>query len=206
VRPAFDLILIGDGRPELVERVDALREALSPRVALLLRDKLAGAATLLDQAQRLRAITRARGASLLISDRIDVALASGADGVQLPEAGFPVATARALLGPQALLGVSRHDLAGLREAERAGADYATLSPIYESPGKGAPIGCEAIRHAARHGALPLYALGGVRADHVSEIVQAGATGVAAIREVFDAAQPERAILALLRALTAARSS
>jgi thiamine monophosphate synthase len=54
--------------------------------------------------------------------------------------------------------------------------------------------------------LPLYALGGVRADHVSEIVQAGATGVAAIREVFDAAQPERAILALLRALTAARSS
>lgn len=206
MRPSFDLILISDARPELVERVGALREALSPRVALLLRDKLASGGALLDQALRLRAITRAEGACLLISDRVDVALAAAADGVQLPEAGLPVATARALLGPQALVGVSRHDLSGVRAAEREGADYATLSPIYASPGKGAPIGCEALRQAARHGPLPLYALGGVRADNVSELVRAGAAGIATIREVFDAAQPERAILALLRALTAARSS
>jgi thiamine-phosphate pyrophosphorylase len=206
MRPSFDLIVISDARPELVERVDALREALSPRVALLLRDKLAGAGALLDQALRLRAITRAHGASLLISDRVDIALAASADGVQLPEAGLPVATARALLGPQALVGVSRHDLAGLRDAERAGANYATLAPIYASPGKGAPVGCDTLRRAARHTGLPLFALGGVRAENVSELVQAGAAGVAAIREVFDAAQPERAILALLRALTAARSS
>jgi thiamine-phosphate pyrophosphorylase len=206
MRPAFDLIVISDARPELVERVSALRAALSPRVALLLRDKSADSGALLAQAQALRAITRATGASLLISDRIDIALAVAAEGVQLPEAGFPIATARALLGPSALLGASRHDLAGLHEAERAGADYATLSPIYASPGKGTPIGCAALQRAAAASALPLFALGGVRAEQVPELVRAGAAGIAAIREVFEAAQPDRAILALLRGLSGARSS
>ncbi len=206
MRPAFDLIVISDGRSGLVERVEALRGALSPRVALLLRDKQAESGALLAQAQALRTITRATGASLLISDRVDVALAVAADGVQLPETGFPIATARALLGPTALLGASRHDLDGLAAAERAGADYATLSPIYASPGKGAPIGCAALQRAAAASPLPLFALGGVSVAHVPELVHAGASGIAAIREVFDAAQPERAILALLRAFSAARSS
>ena len=73
-------------------------------------------------------------------------------------------------------------------------------------GKGAPIGLDALTQAARHTAWPVFALGGVGVDQVSELVRAGAAGVAAISEVFYAAQPERAILALLRALTAARSS
>jgi thiamine-phosphate pyrophosphorylase len=206
MRPAFDLIVISDGRPELVARVDALREALSARVAILLRDKRATSGALFEQATRLRAITRASGACLLVSDRVDIALAAAADGVQLPEAGLSVATARSLLGPQAIVGVSRHDLSGIREAERAGADYGTLSPIYESPGKGPALGCDALRQATRHTHWPVFALGGVCTSHVSELVQAGAAGVAAIREVLDAAQPASAILALLRALSAARSS
>jgi thiamine-phosphate pyrophosphorylase len=206
MRPTFDLIVISDGRPEFVERIEAAREALSPRVALLLRDKNAGSGALFEQACRLRAITRAEGASLLLSDRVDVALAAAADGVQLPEAGFSVATARALLGPQAVVGVSRHDLAGVRAAEREGADYCTLAPIFDSPGKGPALGSDAIRQATRHTQWPVFALGGVRADHVSELGKAGAAGVAVIREVLDAAQPARAILALLRALSAARSS
>jgi thiamine-phosphate pyrophosphorylase len=206
MRPTFDLILISDGRPELVERVEAFSEALSPRVAVLLRDKHAASRALLEQASRLRAITRARGATLLLSDRIDVALAAGADGVQLPEEGFDVAQARALLGPQAIVGVSRHDMSGVLEAARVGADYATLSPIYHASDKGPPIGCDALRQTARRAAGPVFALGGVRAEHVSELMSAGAAGVAVIREVFDAAQPAHAILALLRALSAARSS
>jgi thiamine-phosphate pyrophosphorylase len=105
-----------------------------------------------------------------------------------------------------LTGVSRHNFWGVREAERAGADYATLSPIYAAPDKGAPIGCDALRQATRHTRWPVFALGGVQVEHVPELVQAGAAGVAAIREVFGATQPARAILALLRALSAARSS
>jgi thiamine-phosphate pyrophosphorylase len=206
MRPIFDLILVSDGRPELVERVQAFSEALSPRVAILLRDKHAATRALLEQAVLLRAITRARGASLLLSDRIDVALAASADGVQLPEASFDVAQARALLGPQAIVGVSRHDTSGVLEAGRAGADYATLSPIYHSPDKGPPIGGDALRQITRRAPCPVFALGGVRAERVSELMSAGAAGVAVIREVFDAAQPAHAILALLRALSAARSS
>lgn len=206
MRPQFDLILVSDGQPALVERVNALREALSPRVAILLRDKSATSRALLEQATRLRTITRACGASLLISDRIDVALAVAADGVQLPESGFDIASARALLGPQSVVGASRHDTPGVLEAGRAGADYITLSPIYPSPGKGPALGCDALRETARRAPWPIYALGGVRSELVAELVRAGAGGVAVIREVFDAAQPSLAILALLRALTAARSS
>jgi thiamine-phosphate pyrophosphorylase len=124
----------------------------------------------------------------------------------LPETGFDVATTRALLGPQAIIGVSRHDAPGVLSAGAAGADYVTLSPIYASPEKGSPLGCDALRQAARHVPWPLFALGGVRVEHVSELVRAGAAGLAVIREVFDAAEPAHAILALLRALSAARSS
>ena len=205
MRPSFQLIVITDGAPELVARVRNFASALSPEVALLLRDKQASQAALLEQAQALRGITREHGAALLVSEHVAIALRSDADGVHLPEQSCPLAEARSQLGDR-LIGVSRHDLPGLHAAEQAGADYATLSPVFASPAKGTPLGLTAFARSASATRLPLFALGGVTADDAHALVRAGAAGVAVIREVLATSDPARALTALLRALTSARSS
>jgi thiamine-phosphate pyrophosphorylase len=205
VRPSFQLIVITDGASDLIARVRKLAVALSPDVALLLRDKQASQAALREQAQALRSVTREHGAALLVSEHVEIALQSDADGVHLPELSRPLAEARNLLGDR-LLGVSRHDLPGLLAAEQAGADYATLSPVFASPGKGTPLGLEAFAQSASATRLPLFALGGVTANDVRALARAGAAGVAVIREVLATSDPARALAALLSALTDARSS
>jgi thiamine-phosphate pyrophosphorylase len=204
VHPSFQLIVITDGAPNLIARVRKLASALSPEVALLLRDKHAGPTVLLEQARALRAITREQGAALLVSEHIEIALRAAADGVHLPERSSPLAEARRLLGDR-LIGVSRHDLPGLLAAQQAGADYATLSPIFASPGKGAPLGLAAFAESASATPLPLFALGGVTAHEAGALARAGAAGVAVIREVLGAPDPARALTALRSALTIARS-
>ena len=158
--------LITDRRlaPDLAARADAALAGLPPGAAAIhLREKDLGGRELLALARALAAVCRARGQRLLVNDRLDVALAAGADGVHLPAAGVPPADARRLLGPGALVGVSCHSAADVARARDGGASYAFLSPIFDTPSKrayGPPLGLEALREAARLG-LPLVALGGV---------------------------------------------
>lgn len=204
-RPGFDLLLITDGRPELVERIArALQYAEPGRVAVALREPERKTAELVALGHALRAVTDARGALLLVNDRVDIALAVDADGVHLPEAGFAPRVARQLLGSHALIGVSRHDPAGLLEASAQGADYATLSPVHAVAGKATPLGIEGFASCAALSALPLYALGGVRIADVASLLAAGARGIAVIREVLAAGDPAGQVRRLLDA--AARSS
>lgn len=117
---------------------------------------------------------------LLVNGRIDIALAAGAEGVHLPESGLPVECLRRRFGSRVLLGRSVHDLSGVREARRTGADFVTLSPIYHSPEKGAALGPLVLESAAREG-IPVLALGGVELRALPELHRCGAAGVAAIR-------------------------
>ena len=134
-----------------------------------------------------------------MNDRLDVALACGADGVHLPSAGVPPADARRLLGPGALIGVSCHSEADVLRAREGGASYATFGPILDTPSKrayGAPVGLDALRGAVRLG-LPLVALGGVDARSAPLARAAGAHGVAAIRAWLLGTDPAAAVRALL---------
>lgn len=170
-------------------------------VALHLREKDLGGRELLALARALVAVCRAHGQRLLVNDRLDVALAAGADGAHLPAAGVPVADARRLLGPAALVGVSCHSSADVARALAGGASYATFSPVYDTPSKrayGPPLGIPALREAARLG-LPLVALGGVTAARAPEVRAAGAAGVAAIRAWLGGGDPAAAVRALLPA-------
>lgn len=197
----FQLLVITDEAPALLSRVAAaLSSEGAAHVAVLLRAKQANGRQLLDEAHQLRVLTWQRGAKLLVSDRVDVALLSGADGVHLPEAGLMVAEARQLLGPARLVGVSRHTAAGIFAAQDAGADYATLSPVFASPNKGTPLGMANFAHIARRSTLPVFALGGVELGSVPALMQAGAAGVAVIREVMSAAAPGVAVSQLLSAI------
>lgn len=183
-----------------VRAAAALAGAPPGTVAIHLREKDLGGREMLSLARALLAVCRAHGQLLLVNDRIDVALAAGADGVHLPAAGVPPAEARRILPPAALVGVSCHSAADVARARDGGASFAFLSPIFDTPSKreyGAPIGVEALRAAAALG-LPLVALGGVTPERTPALLAAGAAGVAAIRawlEGPDPAAPVRATLA-----------
>lgn len=194
--------LITDRRlaPDLPARLEAALEGAPPgAVAVHLREKDLGGAALLALARALRPACRAHGARLLVNDRLDVALAAGADGVHLPAAGVPPAEARRLLGPGALLGVSCHSAAEVERARAGGADFATFSPIWDTPSKrayGAPVGLAALAAAARLG-LPLVALGGVAPDNAAQALEAGAAGVAVLRAWLVGPRPGAAVAGLL---------
>ena len=197
----FDLYLITDDQlPDVAGAVrQALRAAPPGRVAVQLRAKQRSSRELLVLATALRELTRACAAALFINDRLDIALLASADGVHLPEQGVPVARARAFLPAGTHIGVSCHDASGLERAANAGASFATLSPVYASPGKGPALGSERFAELASQARLPVFALGGVRPEHASTLRASGAAGLAVISAVFAAADPAAALHACVQA-------
>ena len=117
-----------------------------------------------------------------------MARAAGADGVHLPSRGLPVAQARALLGPNRLVGVSCHAPEEIAAAYSDGADFALFGPVWDSPGKAAR-GAAALKDAVRAAPFPVLAIGGVTAETASQAMEAGAAGVACIRAVLGGADP-----------------
>lgn len=178
--------------PDFLARARAL--ALGPAFAIHLRGTLDGG-RLLDLADRLRRLTAPSGTRFVIHDRLDVARIAGADGVHLPAAGVPSSAARALLGPEPLLGRSTHTADEARAAGAADVDYVFLGNIWVTashPGR-APLGPGAIRQA-----LParVIAIGGVTPATAPLAAAGGAAGAAAIRALWDADDPAAAARAL----------
>jgi thiamine-phosphate pyrophosphorylase len=197
------LLLITDRKLcplSLVECVaGALAVAPPGSVAVQLREKDLDARALRDLAKALLPLCRARGARLLVNDRIDVALALDLDGVHLPQASFAAAAARRLLGPSRLVGVSCHSPAEVQAACAGGASYATLGPIFDTPSKrafGSPVGLELLREASALG-LPLFGLGGIVAGNAREVLRQGAVGLAVIGAWLGDGAPGPAVERLL---------
>ena len=200
----FAIYLITDGDlPTLPARVEAALAAMPVGCAAVqLRAKAAAGRELLELATVLRRITRARGSRLFVNDRVDVALAAGADGVQLPELGFPVERVRAM-APGLLVGASRHDLDGASQAARQGAHFVTLGPVWATPSKPGfepTMGIERLAAAARALAVPVFALGGV--DDVARVVACRSVGarVACLRAVLGARSPSEEARAFAEAM------
>lgn len=169
-------------------------------VAVQLRAKGWPTARLLTAARALRAVTREHASRLLINDRADVARLCEADGVHLPETGLSVSDARACLVPGSLVGRSCHDAHGLAHAAEAGADFATLSPVHEVPGKGPALGLAGFERLCHGASLPVIALGGVTAADSGPLLRAGASGVAAMRSILGAPDPALAMTAWVQEL------
>jgi thiamine-phosphate pyrophosphorylase len=199
----FCLYLITDRKTVPAGRslLESVEQALAGGVrALQLRDKDLPADELYRCAMALRSLTLRYGARLLINDRIDVALAIGADGVHLGEHSLPTRAARQLLGREAIIGRSTHHAEDIISAAREGVDFVTFSPVYFTPSKapyGPPQGLEALRRACASAPLPVLALGGIRRDRIPEVRAAGASGVALISAILAASDPEAATRALL---------
>src|SRR5262249_34884120 len=142
---------------DTVEAQNVAREvAARPGLAVQVRDRAASAAAVEQAALALRAA----GHRVYVSDRVDIALAVGCEGAQLPGASLSVGEARAVRADRPLLvGVSTHSLDEVRMAREAGADFCVLAPIFATPGKGEPLGVATLAQASRLG-IPVYALGG----------------------------------------------
>ncbi len=168
---------------------------------LLVRDKDLPEPKRVALARRLVALGRPLGAKVLLRADCEAVQAAGADGTHLPRDGDPAA-ARARLGGGALIGVSTHGLAEAERAAMAGADYATLSPIFETaskPGYGPALGLEMLGEVARQVALPILALGGITSERVGACLAAGAAGVAVMGDVMGAGDPRMAMADLIAA-------
>lgn len=171
-------------------------------VGVLLREKDLPGRDLYDHASRLRAITRAHGATLLISGRADVAHAVDADGVHLPQNDLPAPVARELLAER-LLGVSCHSNDEAARAVRGGADYITFGPVFDTPSKrvyGPPVGLEALTAVAAACSVPVLALGGITKDRAAVVQDAGAYGIACISAIAAAPDPADAAAGLVTRL------
>jgi thiamine-phosphate pyrophosphorylase len=150
------------------------------------RDKINTRRVLYEKAKRLREMTRKSGATLIINDHVDLALAVGADGVHLGQDDLPILAARNLLGKTAVIGISTHTLEEATLAQEEGADYIGFGPIFATKTKSnpkAPVGISAILAVKRKTHIPLFAIGGIERQHLSDIFSAGADGVVAISAV-----------------------
>ena len=168
-----------------------------------LRDKSASTRLLIEEGLALRALTRERGALLIVNDRVDVALAVEADGAHVGQDDMPAGLARRLLGPKHILGVSAANIEEADEAVAGGADYLGVGPIFPSPGKadaGPATGVHLLTELAERYTIPLIAIGGITAENASEVIRAGACGVAVITAVVYAEDITAASRLLRRAV------
>ena len=142
-------------------------------------------------------------AKLFINDRVDLALALDAHGVHLRESSLPTPEVRGVLHPRQLIGRSVHSLEGVASAERHGADFVVLGPIYETPSKqvyGPPLGLGLLEQASRTARIPIFAIGGVTAARACEVRGAGGFGVAVSSSILSASNVEQATEALRAAI------
>lgn len=155
--------------------------------------------TLMHQAGAVAEVCRARNVLFLVNDRVDLCLAIGANGVHVGRTDIPVAIARTLLGPLKIIGGTVRNPEHLAEAEREGADYVGLGPIFGTTSKSLavpPIGLAMVRQVARSAKIPVIGIAGITASNARSVVDAGAWGVAVIGAVCAAADVAAAAASL----------
>jgi len=183
VYPITDTTISGLSHCEQVKRLIAGGAAL-----IQLRDKRASARVFYSDAQAAIEIARAADVKLIINDRVDIALALRADGVHLGQEDMPVDAARRVLGDQAVIGFSTHNLEQIREALRLPIDYLAFGPIFPTTSKRNPdpvAGLDQLRRAREMVLpMPLVAIGGINRANALDVLNAGASAVAVISAVL----------------------
>jgi thiamine-phosphate pyrophosphorylase len=199
------LYLVLEARPSGEDPGRLLDAALRGGVDVVqLRDKDLEDEALVAAAQPFRAACEEHGALFVLNDRPDLVEACGADGVHVGQADAAAPEARSRVGAERLVGVSVSSREQMRAAEDAGADYAGVQTVYATPTKPEEPaeGVEVVRAAAETLSIPWFAIGGIELSNVAEVAAAGAPGVAVVRAIRDADDPEAAARALRGALLA----
>ena len=167
-----------------------------------LREKGLDDAALYDRCRAFRERTAATGALLIVDDRVDIALASRADGVHLGQSDLPIEAARRI-APDLVIGASSHNLEEALAAQMAGASYVNIGPIFPTQTKSVPtgaVGTDSITEIAPHLTIPFTCMGGIKLNNIGEVVRHGARHVAVVTAVTEAPDVCAAAVALRQAI------
>lgn len=168
------------------------------------RQKSGSTREMIEIARKLKGMCTEAGVTFIVNDRVDVAIASKADGVHLGQDDFPVALARKLMGEDVIIGGSAVSLEDAQRCFTEGADYVGFGPVYPTsskPDASSPTGIELMKKAIKTVPLPVIAIGGIHAQNVPEVMQAGAYGIAVISAVCCHTDPKKATQMLSQALS-----
>ena len=174
-----------------------------------LREKDCSTREFIEQALAIKKFLKDQGVPLIINDRVDVAQAVKADGVHLGQTDMPLGMAQKILGNSMIIGISAESLQDAIEAEKGGADYLGVSPIYATPTKtdtAPPLGLEGLRDIRKSVRIPLVGIGGLNRDNAAEVIRNGAEGVAVVSAIVAADDPKAAAVALKQIIIEARKT
>lgn len=182
---------ITDGKVSGIGHAEQVSKLIAGGASLIqLREKRLPAGKFFGEAREALQVSREHGARIIINDRVDLALALGADGVHLGQDDLPPAAARRLLGDGSIIGFSTHNLKQALEALKLPIDYLAAGPIFSTSSKAnpdPPIGLEGLREIREAiGAFPLVAIGGITANNAAGVIDAGADAVAVISALVSA--------------------
>ena len=187
---------------------EVVSEAVAGGVTMVqLREKDTSTGEFIRLACKLTDLLRPLGIPLIINDRVDVALATDADGVHIGQSDMPYEIARKLLGPDKIIGLSVENMKDLLRANELDVDYIGISPVYGTPTKtdtAEPFGLEGLRKAVELSVHPTIAIGGMNARTISDVIAAGADGVAVVSAICSADSPRLAaneLMNIIKTLT-----
>ena len=186
---------------------EVVAQAVAGGVACVqLREKDLSTRRFLDLARRLKGLLVPAGVPLIINDRLDVALACGADGVHVGQEDMPCRLVRSILGPGAIVGLSVETWEDVERAQDLDVDYLGVSPVFQTPTKAdtkAPWGLDGIRRIRAFSRHPLVAIGGLNAANAQDAVRAGADSIAVVSAICASPDPRRAAEELSQTIHAA---
>lgn len=188
-------------QPSFLATCEAMLDRCGGDLAIHLRIRGMADRALLELAENIEELAIETDGTLIVNRRVDVALAAGADGVQLGRGSLPVEAVRSSVGDSLLIGASVHDLPAADTAKHGGADYLVVGSVFPTqshPGL-EPAGTEMVRAVSDTG-LPVIGIGGVTAERAGQVLKAGAYGVAVISAVWSADDPVTATENLCEAL------
>lgn len=181
--------------------VEQVREYADAGVRIIqVRDKLASSRALYETVVAALVITRPRGVRLIVNDRVDVALAAGADGVHVGQDDLPAESAREILGPMAIIGISTHSLAQAAAAASLPVDYVAIGPVFATSTKANPdpvVGLEGLRAVRAAVTASLVAIGGITLEKAPAVFAAGADSVAVVSDLRAGASVSERVRAYL---------
>lgn len=203
------LYLVTPAAPPAGELNEFLPRVLEAGVDMVqLREKEMEAGPLLRHCETVRRRTQEFGALFIVNDRVDVALAAGADGVHLGQDDLPVDAARRQMGADLIIGLSTHSREQFLAALASGADYAAVGPVYSTPTKPdrPPVGLDLVSYSADRATGPVFVIGGIDSGNLAQVIEAGARRVSVVRALTTSPDPGSAARRLSESLRRGRGA
>ena len=201
MQPDYSLYLVTDRNHSCGRSLtEVVEEAVAGGVTCVqLREKNCSTRQFVEEGRALQKILTPKHIPFIVNDRIDVAMAIGADGVHLGQDDMEIIHARRILGPGYIIGISVESLDDAREATAAGANYLGVSPVFATPTKtdtAPPLGLDGLKTIRLEVDLPLVAIGGIKSENCASVIAAGADGLAVVSALMSAPFPRQAAVEL----------